>query len=114
MAVRSGNLSEDHVLASYRSFGQSRALRFVYNSTGADPQPIITSEATIPLISAIPNTVSTRLSVGGVDQGEELFTSTTIPDDPSDPGLDEDISDGCASPCSSTPPSSRAAAIPTG
>ncbi len=70
-------MTVDHVLASHRSLGQSRALRLVYNSTDADPQPILTSNATIVVRSAVPQTVSTRLKVAGVDQGAELFTATT-------------------------------------
>ncbi|MFQ5964050.1 MAG: MopE-related protein [Candidatus Scalinduaceae bacterium] len=75
--AHSGNLAVDHSLSSYSSLGQSRALRFVYNSDHADPQPVIISNSTIPFKSAVPPTVSTSLSVGGVDQGVEVFTDTS-------------------------------------
>jgi hypothetical protein len=74
--INTGNLTIDHGLVSYRSFGQDRSLRFVYHSTRTDPQPINTNDATIPLRSAVPNTVSTKLTVGGIEQGQELFTQT--------------------------------------
>jgi RHS repeat-associated protein len=90
IAVSSGNLTEDHTLASYRSLSQSRALRFVYNSTSADPQPIVVTDTTIPLRSAVPDKISTRIRVAGVDQGAELFTSTSLPA-PLDENIDETI-----------------------
>ena len=37
-----------------RSLGQSRALRLVYISTGADPQPNLTSNVTIVVLSSVP------------------------------------------------------------
>jgi len=78
-----GTLYETHTLPGYRSFGQSRTLSFRYASTSADPQPIIETSVTIPVRSAVPNTVSTRLSIAGVQQGDELHTSTV--------GLNENI-----------------------
>ncbi|MCH7679709.1 VCBS repeat-containing protein, partial [candidate division KSB1 bacterium] len=76
-AVSSGNLIEDHTLSSYRSSGQSRSLRFVYNSLHADPQPIINSNTTISVRAAVPRTISTNLRVAGVDQAVEVFTDTS-------------------------------------
>ena len=75
--VSSGNLTEAHRLASTRSHGQARGLRLVYNSTRADPRPVIVTQTTIPVRSALPNTVSTRLVVAGIDQVEALHTATT-------------------------------------
>ena len=75
--VSSGNLTADHSLASYRSLNQTRGLRFVYNSTGADPRPVIVTDTTMPMRSAVPNTLSARLNVAGVAQDSEVFTSTT-------------------------------------
>ena len=76
-AVGSGNLTEDHVLASYRSLGRSRALRFVYNSMGADPQPIVTTDVTFLAATALPNTLSAKIRVAGVDQAASVFTTTS-------------------------------------
>ncbi len=76
-AVSAGNLSVEHLLVGHRSLGQPRGLRLVYNSTSADPRPIIGTKTTIPVRSAVPPTISTRLSVAGVAQGSELHTSTT-------------------------------------
>ena len=75
-AVSSGNLSIEHSLASYRSSGQSRALRLVYNSLRANPQPITSANAAIPLGGPVPLSISSRLSIARVDQGIEVFTDT--------------------------------------
>lgn len=82
-AVCSGDLTVDHTLVRYRSLGQPRALRLVYHSTSADPQPIVKATTTIPLRAAVPATTSTQLSIAGVDHGVERFTETT--------GLNENI-----------------------
>ena len=76
-AVSSGNLRIDHTLASYRSLGQSRALRVLYNSSRANPQPVMSATAVILPRAAVPQSVSSRLSVAGVDQGIEVFTDTS-------------------------------------
>ena len=75
-AVSTGSLTTDHTLVSYRALGQSLAPRLVYNSQHAGPRPIIGFKSTILSRSAVPNSISTRLKVAGVDQGAELFTST--------------------------------------
>ena len=74
-AVSSGNLGIEHSLASYRSFGQSRALRLIYNSLRAHPQPVTSANAVFPLGGSVPLNISSRISVAGVDQGTELFTN---------------------------------------
>ena len=75
-AVSSGNLRIEHGLASYRSLGQSRGLRLIYNSSRADPQPVISAHAGVVPRAAMPATVSSRLTVAGVDQAFEAFTDT--------------------------------------
>ncbi len=81
----SGNLSEDHRTASHRSFGQSRDLRFVYNSEHAAPRPVVSGTVTLLTDVAIPQSMSHRLRVAGVNQGEALFTSTA--------GLNEEVTE---------------------
>ncbi|NIR29050.1 MAG: hypothetical protein GWN84_06985, partial [Gammaproteobacteria bacterium] len=75
--VSSGDLILDHRLASYRSLGQERSLRFVYHSLHADPRPTVAVTTTIPARSAIPESVSARLGVGGVALPTEIFTDTS-------------------------------------
>jgi RHS repeat-associated protein len=75
-AVSSGNLRIEHALASYRSLGESRGLRLIYNSSRADPQPVISAHAGVVAGAAVPNTISSRLAVAGVDQAFEAFTDT--------------------------------------
>ncbi len=72
-SVSSGELREEHVLASYRSFSTARSLRFVYGSERAGPHPILSAA----LRPASAPRISTQLSVGGVEQGPPLFTDTT-------------------------------------
>jgi len=75
-AVSSGNLRIEHDLASYRSLGQPRGLRLTYNSSRADPQPVISAHAGVVPRATVPATVSSRLTVAGVDQAFETFTDT--------------------------------------
>ena len=76
-SLRDGRLIVTHDLPGYRSMGQMRSLRFVYNSTSADPQPIIGTDTTIQATSALPVTFSTSVRIGGVEQGVENFTSSS-------------------------------------
>ncbi len=75
----SGNMGEDHSVPSYFSLGTKRSVHLSYNSLNAKPRPIITSKSVFAPIPA-PLYMSTRLAVGGIDQGFELFgaTPTTI------------------------------------
>lgn len=69
--VQSGNLSEDHVLPSYRSRGVRRSLRFVYHSKNAAPAPVIPFLSSVGNATPPPLTMSTTLCVGSVVQGPE-------------------------------------------
>lgn len=80
--LESGDFSEDHTLASYRSYGVSRALRLVYHSTSAEPRPIIAVDSTIGNLTPPPVTMSNTLQIGGVDQGFELFAEPSLVQDP--------------------------------
>ena len=80
--IADGNLSIDHALVNYQSLGIARGVHLVYNSLRAAPRPIINSNATIVQRSTIPDTISTRLRVAGLDVGEEVHwdTSTLVDD----------------------------------
>lgn len=75
--ISKGSQNLEHSLASYRSFGVSRRLKFAYNSLNAYPQPIVSAVITNPFRAAIPTTISSSLQINGVDQGAEAFTDTT-------------------------------------
>ena len=80
--VEEGSLYITHSIPSYRSLGQNRSLSFTYSSITADPRPIITLDTTLNVRAAVPNTYSTRLLVGGVQQGGEVFTDArSLPED---------------------------------
>ena len=80
--LEEGSLYITHATPSYRSLGQSRNLSLTYNSVNADPRPIISLDSTLSVRAAVPNTFSTRLKVGGVQQGDEIFTnSSSLPED---------------------------------
>jgi len=80
--LEEGSLFITHTVPSYRSLGQSRSLSLTYSSVTADPRPIISLDSTLSVRAAVPNTFSTRLKVGGVQQGGEIFTnSSSLPED---------------------------------
>ena len=76
-AVSSGNLRIAHGLANYRSLGRSREIQLIYNSSRADPQPVVSAHTGVAAQAAVPGTLSSRLSVAGVDQAVEVFTDTS-------------------------------------
>jgi len=75
--ICSGELIEEHQLASYRSLEVNHAPKLIYRSLSAAPQPIISNNPTLSKVSAVPNQVSIKLEVGGVQQGAEVFTDTS-------------------------------------
>ena len=76
-AVSSGNLTVTHDLVPYRSNDVVRGLRLVYTSETADPRPVVSSLTTILQLSAIPDLISSRLTLGGIDQGAATFSETS-------------------------------------
>ncbi len=80
--LEEGSLYITHNLPSYRSLSQNRSLSLTYSSITADPRPIITLDTTLNVRAAVPNSYSTRLVVGGVQQGGEVFTDArSLPED---------------------------------
>ena len=57
--------------------GQPHALRLSYNSSLADPHPILGGTATILFRAAVPPTVSVSLSVAGV--GHFIYNDCVVP-----------------------------------
>jgi RHS repeat-associated protein len=74
--IEEGSLYLTHTIPSYRSLGQSRGLSLTYSSVTADPRPIVSLNTTLSVRAAVPKTFSTKLEVGGVQQGGEIFTDT--------------------------------------
>ena len=62
---------------AYVSGGRRRTLEFVYHSLTASPRVIIPLEATIPIRSAVPNSVSIAAILGGVSGGAPVFYDTS-------------------------------------
>ena len=75
-AVDSGNLMLEHSLPGYVSMNDARDLKLVYNSTNADPKPIVGADTTVVERAAVPVSVSSSLRVAGIDQGVQTFTNT--------------------------------------
>jgi PKD domain/Bacterial Ig domain/Right handed beta helix region len=73
--LEEGSLYQTYSLPSYRSLGQSRSVSLTYSSVTADPKPIISADTTLSARAAVPGTFSTRLKIGGVQQGDEAFTN---------------------------------------
>ena len=77
-----GVLREEHTLASYRSLNQQRSLTLGYNSRSANPYKSVSITRAYPVISAIPETVSSKLRFKGFSEGREVFTnSRPLPED---------------------------------
>jgi RHS repeat-associated protein len=74
--TRTGWVSTDITLPTYRSLEQDRALRFVYRSESAFPQPVVPFDITVPVRAAVPPTVSYEAQIGGIQSGNETFVST--------------------------------------
>jgi len=68
-----GALTETVAIPGIRSLGVSRNLTLRYTSTTADVQPILPVNALLSVRAAVPPTFSARLSVGGVQQGQEVY-----------------------------------------
>ncbi len=72
-----GNLAITHALPAHRSLDQQRAVQLAYNSYRADPQIVIQTQTTIERRSAVPQSISTIATVGGVEQDLDVFTNTS-------------------------------------
>jgi len=75
-SLASGNLSEEHDLVSYKSLNEDRSLKFVYNSTLADPRPTIKEITDLSNIAPeTPASLSSMsIKVSGVDKGN-IYTN---------------------------------------
>jgi RHS repeat-associated protein len=71
--LEEGALALDQFIPGIRSLGVSRGLSLRYRSTLADVRPILPVEATLNFRTAVPRTFSARLTVGGIQQGGELY-----------------------------------------
>ena len=75
--IATGNFFEDYTLPLYRSRGGQRGLKFVYNSTNAFPSPVITTQTDFNFNTPVPDAISTKLKVAGVDLSNETFNVGT-------------------------------------
>jgi len=79
--LNEGNYSTSYSTPSYSSLGADRALTFVYNSTSADPSPIVSSISTIVENSGNPESISQVVKVGDAVLSLQSQTDiTTAPD----------------------------------
>ena len=79
--LKEGSVFSTHATPSYRSLGQSRSVSLTYSSVTADPKPVVGLNTTLSLFAPVPNSFSTRVVVGGVQQGGEIFTdSRSLPE----------------------------------
>ena len=76
-----GNLNIAHATQTYTSLNQQRGISLVYNSTSAEPKPVIKFTQTNPSRSALGTaTTSARLNVGGVTfTSEQYWTASAQP-----------------------------------
>jgi len=76
-----GALALDERVPGVRTLGVARDLTLHYRSTSADVQPIIPVDAALSqrVLGAEPQTFSARLTIGGVQQGAEVFWNAGLP-----------------------------------
>ena len=72
--LNDGKMTNKFSLPIYRSLESDRSWSFIYQTSRADPRPIISFTTSITTV--IPNTISASLQVGGVNQGREVFFDT--------------------------------------
>ena len=78
----SGEMREEHTLASYRSLNQNRVLTLGYSSQTAHPLKAISFDLFFPVTNPIPRTLSSRIRLRGFNEGQEVWTdTTTLPED---------------------------------
>ena len=84
--LMTGQLREEHTLASYRSLNQQRLLTLSYNSQLADSLKTVSARNFFPVITGIPGTVSIEIRLSGLSKGREVFTNTSsLPEDEEKP-----------------------------
>ncbi|HQR13295.1 MAG TPA: RHS repeat-associated core domain-containing protein [Nitrospira sp.] len=73
-----GALTETITIPGIRTLGQSRDLTLRYTSTTADVQPILPVNALLQVRAAVPNTFSARLTIGGVQLGQDRYWDSHV------------------------------------
>ncbi|MGH7260610.1 MAG: RHS repeat-associated core domain-containing protein [Nitrospiraceae bacterium] len=71
--LSAGALSHDVTIPGIRTLGVARDLTLHYRSTSADVRPILPINASLGSSVAVPQTFSARLTVGGIQQGPEVY-----------------------------------------
>src|SRR5262249_11207037 len=62
--LNEGNLQRRYSVPGYVTLGGNRTFTLVYNSTAADPEPIVAADATIIARAAVPGTLESHVEVG--------------------------------------------------
>jgi len=71
--LTAGALALDEIIPGIRTLGVTRDLALHYRSTNADVQRIVPVNATLRVQAAVPTTFSARLSIGGVQLGQDRY-----------------------------------------
>ncbi len=71
--LTAGALALDEIIPGIRTLGATRDLALHYRSTNADVQRIVPVNATLRVQAAVPTTFSARLSIGGVQLGQDRY-----------------------------------------
>lgn len=79
IGIRDGSLTIENTLTGIRSLNETESLRFVYNSDTAKPKPVINFNVNNPIFGPPPVSISSRLSVAGIDQGEMFTEGANLP-----------------------------------
>jgi len=73
VCLRDGRMSSMFELPKYRSLETSRKTRFIYQTNRANPSPVINFDSSFSILTSVPPLISYSLSVGGIEQGQEVF-----------------------------------------
>lgn len=77
-----GVLHETHSTPPFRTMGIDRSITLHYNSATADTRSFVFADATIPAVSAVPQTISACATVGGVAGTRSFINTGGLPESP--------------------------------
>ncbi len=72
VGLQNGALQIDYQLPGIRTMHETKHLTFFYNSNTANPRPVLNFDVANPLAGPVPDFITTRLNIGGIEQPEQF------------------------------------------
>ncbi|MHA6268361.1 PKD domain-containing protein [Aliiroseovarius sp. CAU 1755] len=66
LSALTGDMNQVYTLPGYTAFGQAQTVGFSYHSQSANPTIVVSGDVTVSENASLPETLSTRISVGGL------------------------------------------------